>query len=110
CAISGQDRHIHLLQRTPASPREARLGLQPGGVTLIVGAGPMGRMHAEAALRFKPRCVIVIDIAESRLQWIREVLAPRAQAAGVEMHALANDAGLALAKQVSGGLGADDII
>jgi len=22
----------------------------------------MGRMHAEAALRFKPRCVIVIDL------------------------------------------------
>src|SRR5208283_3075635 len=96
CAISGQDRHVHIFQRTPASPREARLGLLPGGVTLIVGAGPMGRMHAEAALRYKPRCVIVIDIAESRLQWVRDVLVQRAEAAAVEMHALANEPGLEL--------------
>jgi threonine dehydrogenase-like Zn-dependent dehydrogenase len=110
CAISGQDRHVHIFQKTPASPREARLGLLPGGVTLIVGAGPMGRMHAEAALRFKPRCVIVIDIAESRLQWVRDVLVQRAGAAGVEMHALANEAGLELMRKASHGLGADDII
>ncbi|MDD2764251.1 MAG: zinc-binding dehydrogenase [Opitutaceae bacterium] len=110
CAISGQDRHIHILQKTPASPREPRLGLLPGGVTLIVGAGPMGRMHAEAALRFKPRCLIVIDISEARLQWVRDVLAARAKATGVELHALTNEAGLATLKQVSRGLGADDII
>ena len=110
CAISGQDRHIHLFQRTPASPREARLGLLPGGVTLIVGAGPMGRMHAEAALRFKPRCVIVIDIAESRLQWVRDVLLQKAEAAGVELHALANEPGLEHMRKASRGLGADDII
>jgi len=110
CAISGQDRHVHIFQRTPTSPREARLGLLPGGVTLIVGAGPMGRMHAEAALRFKPRCVIVIDIAESRLQWVRDVLVRRAASIGVEMHAMTNEAGLELARTVSRGAGADDII
>jgi L-iditol 2-dehydrogenase len=82
----------------------------PGGVTLIVGAGPMGRMHAEAAFRFKPRCIVVIDIAESRLQWVRDVLAPRARAAGIELHALTNDAGLEQVKKASRGLGADDII
>ena len=110
CAISGQDRHIHIFQKTPSSPREPRLGLLPGGVTLIVGAGPMGRMHAEAALRFKPRCIIVVDIAEARLQWVRDILTARAKSAGVEMHALPNDAGLELLKKVSHGLGADDII
>jgi threonine dehydrogenase-like Zn-dependent dehydrogenase len=107
CAISGQDRHI---QKTPSSPREPRLGLLPGGVTLVVGAGPMGRMHAEAALRFKPRCIIVVDIAEARLQWVHDVLAARAKSVGVEIHALTNDAGLELLKKVSHGLGADDII
>ena len=110
CAISGQDRHIHIFQKTPSSPREPRLGLLPGGVTLVVGAGPMGRMHAEAALRFKPRSIIVIDIAEERLQWVRDVLAARAKSAGVEIHALTNDAGLEMVKKVSGGFGADDII
>ena len=110
CAISGQDRHIHIFQKTPGSPRESRLGLLPGGVTLIVGAGPMGRMHAEAALRFKPRCVIVIDIAEARLQWVRDVLSVRAKSVGVEMHALTNEAGLELMNGLSHGRGADDII
>ncbi len=110
CAISAQDRHIHIRQKTPASPREPRLGLLPGGVALIVGAGPMGRMHAEAALRYRPRCIIVIDIAESRLQWVREMLGARARSAGVELHALTNDAGLEMLKNVSHGLGADDII
>jgi L-iditol 2-dehydrogenase len=110
CAISGQDRHIHIFQKTPGSPREPRLGLLPGGVTLVVGAGPMGRMHAEAALRFKPRCIIVIDVAEARLQWVRDVLAARAKSVGVEMHGLTNEAGLALLKKLSHGLGADDII
>ena len=110
CAISGQERHIHIFQKTPSSPREPRLGLLPGGVTLGGGAGPMGRMHAEAALRFKPRCIIVVDIAEARLQWVHDVLAARAKSVGVEMHALPNDAGLELLKKVSHGLGADDII
>jgi threonine dehydrogenase-like Zn-dependent dehydrogenase len=110
CTISGQNRHIHLFQRTPASPREARLGLLPGGVTLIVGAGPMGRMHAEVALRFRPRYVIVIDIAKSRLQWVRDFLVRRAKSVGVEMHALTNEPGIELMRRVSGGAGADDII
>ncbi|MCX6935874.1 MAG: zinc-binding dehydrogenase [Verrucomicrobia bacterium] len=110
CAISGQDRHIHVFQKSPSSPREPRLGLLPGGVTLIVGAGPMGRMHAEAALRFKPRCIIVLDISESRLQWVRDVLSVRAKSAGIDIHALTNGAGLELMKKVTGGLGADDII
>jgi L-iditol 2-dehydrogenase len=82
----------------------------PGGVTLIVGAGPMGRMHAEAALRFKPRAVIVIDISEARLQWVRDVLVARALKMGVEMHALTNDAGLELMRKLTDGRGADDII
>ncbi len=110
CVISGQDRHVHIFQKTPSSPREPRLGLLPGGVTLIVGAGPMGRMHAEAALRFKPKYVIVIDISDVRLQWVRDVLMPRAKKFGVEMHALANDAGIELMRKVSHNRGADDII
>jgi threonine dehydrogenase-like Zn-dependent dehydrogenase len=108
--ISAHDRHVHLSQKTPSSPREAKLGILPGGVTLIVGAGPMGRMHAEAALRAKPKHVIVIDISEARLQWIRDVLAARANTIGVNMQALTNEAGLELLKKASGGRGADDII
>ena len=110
CVISAHERHVHFSQKTPSSPREAKLGILPGGVTLIVGAGPMGRMHAEASLRAKPKHVIVIDISEARLQWIRDVLAARAKSIGLDMQALTNDAGLELLKKVSNGRGADDII
>ena len=77
---------------------------------MIVGAGPMGRIHAEAALRFCPRHLIVVDVAAERLGWIRENLADRARAAGVQLHAVLGDKGKEILWQVSEGLGADDII
>ena len=110
CVVSAQDRHLHIQQDSPHAPRRPQLGLLPGGITMIVGAGPMGRMHAEAALRFRPRHLIVVDVAEERLAWITENLAHRAKAAEVQLHAVLGDKGKEVLWQVSEGLGADDII
>lgn len=110
CVISAQDRHIHLHQETPLSARIPRLGLLRNGVAVIIGAGPMGRLHAEAALRFTPRHLIVMDVLESRLQWLRHALADKARIANCHLHAVLSADGPALIKQVSGGRGADDII
>jgi threonine dehydrogenase-like Zn-dependent dehydrogenase len=110
CVISAQDRHVHIRQESPASPRRPKLGLLERGVTMIVGAGPMGRMHAEAALRFCPRHLIVVDITESRLAWVRTMLMDRSQTMGIELHAVTADAGPELLRHVSNGRGADDII
>jgi len=110
CVISAQDRHLHISQETPLSPRVPRLGLLEGGVTMIIGAGPMGKMHAEAALRFSPSHVIVVDLIEERLEWVREVLAAPAQKAGTELHAVTPDASQELLREAGGGKGADDII
>ncbi len=110
CVISAQDRHLHIAQAAPTAPRVPRLGLKPGGVALIVGAGPMGRLHAEAALRFRPRHLIVMDLIEERLGWVRTHLPAKARQAGTELHAVTSAAGLERLRTVSSGQGADDII
>ncbi len=110
CVISGQARHVHTAQKTPRSPREPRLGLRPGGVAMVIGAGPMGRMHAEAALRFKPRHLIVSDIAPDRLVWVRRVLGARCRKGRIKLHTVLPDQSVPLLMKVSSGRGADDII
>lgn len=110
CVISAQDRHIHVSQKSPTAPRVPLLGLLRGGVAVVIGAGPMGQMHAEAALRFAPRHLIVMDIIEERLACVRAGLADKARKAGTELHAVLSAEGPALIKKVSNGRGADDII
>ena len=110
CVVSAQDRHLHIQQDSPLAARRPHLGLLPGGITMVVGMGPMGRLHAEAALRFRPRHLIVVDVAEERLGWIKENLADLAKAAGVQLHSVLGDQGREVLWQVSNGLGADDII
>ncbi len=110
CVVSAQDRHIHLSQATPLAPRQPHLGLLPGGICLIIGAGPMGRWHAEAALRFAPSQLIVADILNERLQWIELNLADKARRAGTQLHTTPAADVEALLRRVSQGRGADDII
>lgn len=110
CVISAQDRHIHIAQETPLAPRVPRLGLLRGGVALIIGAGPMGRLHAEAALRYQPAHLVVMDIAAARLGWIQAKLFDKARRAGTQLHAVTAAEGPALVRDLSGGRGADDII
>jgi threonine dehydrogenase-like Zn-dependent dehydrogenase len=110
CVVSAQDRHVRLRQSTPSAPREALLGVLAGGCTLVVGAGPMGRMHAEAALRFRPKLLIVVDIDPARLTWIDRNLAARAQAVGTALHTVLGAGSEALLRQLTSGRGADDII
>jgi len=110
CAISGQNRHLHISQKNPSSPRIPKLGLLENGITMIIGAGPMGRMHAEAALRYRPCHLIVVDISEQRLAWVSETLTGCAQRAGVRMHTVLSNSSHELLQKLSNGLGADDII
>ena len=77
---------------------------------MIVGAGPMGRMHAEAALRFLPRHLIVVDVAADRLAWVNENLGSRAKNAGVQLHAVLSDQSQEVLRRASDGRGADNLI
>ncbi len=110
CVVSAQDRHIHIQQDSPFAQRRPSLGLLKGGVAVIIGAGPMGRLHAEAALRYSPRHLVVMDILEVRLKWLKHALADKARHANVELHTVLSKDGPSLIWQLSGGKGADDII
>ncbi|MDP6524841.1 MAG: zinc-binding dehydrogenase [Kiritimatiellia bacterium] len=110
CVISAQDRHYHLVKEGAQAPREARLGIKPDGVTVVRGAGAMGRMHAELALRFRPGVLIVADYEENRLKKSEKVLRGRAGSCGCRLSFVSPDDLEATVMGVSNGRGADDYI
>ncbi len=85
CVISAQAHHVHLRQDTPLIPRKAFTGLKPGGVTVIIGAGVMGRMHVDLAISYKPRAIVVSDMIKERLARVRRLFAERAAKSGIQM-------------------------
>jgi len=112
CVISAQDHHVHLTQDNPLAPRGVVKGLKPGGVTVILGAGAMGRMHVALAMSYRPRAIVAADLVESRLNVVRTLFGPRAAELGIVLRPL-NAASEDL-KQVVSDLtncaGADDVI
>jgi L-iditol 2-dehydrogenase len=110
CVVSAQERQYHLVKDGPHAPRRPRLGLLPRGVAVVIGAGAMGRLHAELALRFAPRALIACDPVASRLDRVRHTLAGRARGAGTELLCAGPAELEKVVGSVSGGLGADDII
>jgi threonine dehydrogenase-like Zn-dependent dehydrogenase len=112
CVVSAQDHHMHLVQKAPLAPREVVKGLRSGGVTVIMGAGAMGRMHVELALSYRPRVVICSDFIQERLDIVARLFGPRAAQLGVDLRAV-NSAATdlkALVDQMTDYRGADDVI
>jgi threonine dehydrogenase-like Zn-dependent dehydrogenase len=112
CVISAHSHHVHLAQRDPISPRSAKLGLGRGSVVVVIGAGPMGRMHVDLALAAQPRCLLVADVLDDRLSRLRELFSARAELLGVELvtvNSAREDMSGAVGR-ASRGLGADDVI
>jgi threonine dehydrogenase-like Zn-dependent dehydrogenase len=85
CAVSAQEHHMHLAQSNGLAERSAYNGLKPGGVTVIVGAGAMGRLHVELALGYHPRLVVVADFIEERLDLVNSLFGARASQLGVSL-------------------------
>ena len=112
CCVSAQDHHVHLVQETPLGPRQVIKGLKPGGVTVVIGAGAMGRMHVDLALSYRPRAMVVADLVEARLELVRTLLGPRASKAGIDLQVV-NPGTTDLNKlvnQLTNYSGADDVI
>ena len=110
CIYSAQQRNYHIIKENPHAERKPQLGLLPGGVAVVVGAGVMGRMHAEMALRFKPAVLIVTDLVQERLDATTKSIAAKAQATGTKLACVTADKFNDTVKEMSGGRGADDII
>jgi threonine dehydrogenase-like Zn-dependent dehydrogenase len=112
CVICGQDHHLHLVQDNPLSERRVIKGLKPGGVTVIVGCGAMGRMHVDLALSYRPRLLIATDYIEERLARVRDNFSQRAHELGIELQAVnaAETDARAFIHSLTDGRGADDVI
>jgi threonine dehydrogenase-like Zn-dependent dehydrogenase len=112
CIISGHDHHMHLVQETPLSPRGVLKGLRPGGVTVIIGAGTMGRMHVDLALSYRPRVVVSVDHHNERLEQVRSLFGGRAMKLGTTLLTVNSNATdlKELVGTLTDGRGADDVI
>jgi threonine dehydrogenase-like Zn-dependent dehydrogenase len=112
CVISAQDHHVHLTQGSPLGPRGVVKGLKAGGVTVVLGAGAMGRMHVALAMSYRPRAIVAADLVESRLEVVRRLFGPRAAELGIALRTL-NPSHEDLKQAVSdltNYAGADDVI
>jgi threonine dehydrogenase-like Zn-dependent dehydrogenase len=112
CAVSSQDHHLHVTREGPRTPRMVIKGLKPGGVTVIIGGGAMGRMHVDIALSARPRVIVVSDHHDERLARIESLFGARAHRAGILLRLVqAYQEDLAgVVSDLTHGLGADDVI
>jgi threonine dehydrogenase-like Zn-dependent dehydrogenase len=88
CVVSAQDHHMHLAQDNPRVARKALKGLKARGVTVVIGAGAMGRMHVDLALSYRPRHLVVADFLDTRLEIVRNLFGPRALQCGITLHTI----------------------
>ena len=110
CIVSAQDRNYHIHKAGPHAPRAPKLGLLSGGAAVVIGAGAMGRIHAELALRFSPKVLIVSDLQQERLDVIVKNIGQKAKSRGTKLVCVLPDKLDETVKTESGGRGADDII
>jgi L-sorbose 1-phosphate reductase len=110
CVYSAQERQYHLYKADPFAPRIPKLGCLPGGTTVVIGAGSMGRMHLEMAMRFRPKNLIIADLIEERLAIALRTIGEKAKKLGINLLAI-NGAKLKdELMKLTDGNGADDII
>jgi L-iditol 2-dehydrogenase len=112
CVISSHAHHVHLRQPDRTRARSATSGLQQGGITVVIGAGPMGRMHVDLAFAARPRLIIAAARRDDRLAWLHATFGARATALGVQLETV-NTTSTDLApaiERLSDGRGADDVI
>lgn len=110
CIYSAQQRNYHIIKETPHAKRKPQLGLLPNGVAVIIGAGAMGRMHAELSLRFNPGVLIVSDFVQERLDKTISNIGQKVKDTGCRLICVLPDKLEDTVKEVSQGRGADDII
>jgi len=110
CVVSGQDHHVHLSQETGLSPRSVLKGLRPGGVTVVLGAGAMGRMHVDLAFGYRPSAIVVTDLDDERLDLVRALFQQRAAQLGIALVACRAAEVANVVAALSEQRGADDVI
>jgi L-iditol 2-dehydrogenase len=110
CVYSSQNQVPHIYKDGPTAPRQVRLGLREGGVTLVLGAGPMGILHADVAMSYRPRVIIISEPMEERRRQAREIVAEKAARRGIELVLTSPDELPGVIDRLTEGRGVDDCI
>lgn len=110
CVYSSQNQVPHIYKDGPVSPRGVRLGLKKGGVVLVLGAGPMGILHADLAMMHNPRTIIISEPLDERRLQAKKIIAAKAKKRGVEFIVIIPEELPRVLSQVTKGRGVDDCI
>ncbi len=110
CVIAAQQRMVHILKESPSAPRCARLGLKKGGRVLIIGAGPMGLMHLEVAMSYRPELIVVSEPLVNRLGRARRLFEDKAANLGIALVCTTPEKLAEIIAAQTKGMGFDDII
>jgi len=110
CVIASQERMLHVLKDSPTAPRRAEIGPKKKGVTLIVGAGPMGLIHIEVAMSYSPKKIIVSELLETRLKKAREIFWEKAKRLGISLICTDPSRLEEVIRKETDGRGVDDVI
>lgn len=110
CVFSAQNHIPHIYKKEYHAPREVRLGLRENGVTLILGAGPLGIMHAEMGMMYHPRMIIISEPKAERREQADRILAAKARKNDIELKIIQPDELPSVLQEVNSGRGVDDCI
>jgi len=110
CVYSAQNQIPHIDKQSPLAPRTARLGPKIGGVTLILGGGPMGILHADLAMVHKPRSIIISEPMTERRKNAEQILRTKSQELGIELIITKPEDLAAVLDKTTRARGADDCI
>ncbi len=110
CVVAAQQHSFHITKESPEAPREVRLGMLPGGTTLLLGAGPMGLWHLEIAMSYGPDTIIVSEPNNARRARAEEFFARRAEDEGIDLVLTTPEELDRVIDQATDGVGVDDCI
>ena len=108
--IAAHERMVHVSKDSPTSPRRAGIGPRKGGVTLVIGAGPMGLMHIEVAMSPRPRKIIVSEILTHRRERVEELFQEKTKRLGISLVLTSPDKLREVVERETDGRGVDDAI
>ncbi len=108
--VAAQERIVHVLKDSPTASRRAKIGPRKNGVTLIVGAGPMGFMNIEVAMSFKPGKIIISELLENRRKKAKQIFERKANHLGIQIMFTDPSSLEAIIMKETDGKGVDDAI
>jgi threonine dehydrogenase-like Zn-dependent dehydrogenase len=108
--IAAHERMVHILKDSPTAPRRAEIGPKKGGVTLIIGAGPMGLMHLEVAMSYRPSKIVVSELMDRRRERARDLFQEKAERLGIPIVFTGPDQLQEVIDEETEGKGVDDAI